>query len=63
MYIMINAFWQPREFRVQKPGPWFLAIDTAAASPNDIVEQGHELPHLGGTHLVQSRSIAVLIKK
>jgi glycogen operon protein len=38
LYVMINAYWETLAFEIQAPGPWRRILDTALASPADIVE-------------------------
>ena len=62
LYVMINAWWQPLEFRVQRgnAGDWLRAVDTGLASPEDIVEMGEEQPLHSDRYPLQPRSIVVL---
>jgi isoamylase len=58
LYVMLNMYWEDLTFEIQEPGPWNLKIDTAAPSPQDILDDGAETPL--ATHvLVRARSIVV----
>ena len=61
LYVMINMDWSPQVFRIQAAGSWARTIDTSAAAPYDIVDPGHEVPWLGSSVTVESRSIVVLL--
>jgi isoamylase len=54
LYVMANMWWEALEFEVRAPGPWSLAIDTAAAS--GFVEPVRVGPRV----IVGPRSIIVL---
>ena len=66
IYAMINAYWEPLQFRIQADPnrfiPWKRVIDTNLASPDDIAEPGNEVGIDRATYAVQPRSIVVLIK-
>ena len=38
LYVLANAYWEPRGSRIQVPGPWIRLVDTSLESPDDIVE-------------------------
>lgn len=67
IYVMINAYWEPLQFRIQADPnrfiPWKRVVDTALASPDDIVEPGNEIGIDAATYSVQPRSIVVLIRE
>jgi hypothetical protein len=42
---------------------WYLAVDTDAPAPGDIVEPGMERSVNGATHRVAARSIVALISR
>ncbi len=42
LYVMINMDWNPQEFALQAPGPWWRAVDTALAPPAEISDPGAE---------------------
>ena len=65
-YIAINAFWEPLEFELpecgQDPGEtWRRWIDTALASPEDIVPWRDAKPVGGEKYTLQPRSMIALI--
>ena len=64
LYIMINESSQDLPFVIQDVDerPWYLAIDTAAASPNDIdVGASSSLPH--ASCVVSHHSVVVLVRR
>jgi glycogen operon protein len=62
-YLAMNAFWGPLDFALPpadaKRGPWKRWIDTALASPYDIVAW-QEAPAVGGRYRAEARSVVVL---
>ena len=65
MYIALNAWWHPLDFRLPAlpawaTSGWRAVIDTARASPRDIVAVNKALPVAGGVCRVEARSIVVL---
>jgi glycogen operon protein len=65
LYVMINAWWQDLDFRVQEGDgdDWRRVVDTSLESPLDIVESGSEIALASLDCRVAARSIVVLIKK
>jgi len=65
IHVMMNMYWEPLEFDVPEiPGRhWYKAIDTAAAPPDDIFEEGQEPAFQGDRCDVQSHGIVVLIAR
>jgi isoamylase len=62
LHIMINAYWEPLEFELPVQHGWRRWIDTARASPDDIVESGW--PAFDGrTWVAQPRSLAALVAR
>lgn len=65
--LLFNAAPEPVEFDLPPPPPghrWHLAIDTAAASPNDIYEVGAEIPFAGGNRVrLIERSLVILVSR
>jgi isoamylase len=65
MHFALNAYWQPLEFELPALPAWATSgwrrvVDTALASPHDIIEP-HHAPAIGSPRLqVQPRSCAVL---
>jgi glycogen operon protein len=64
-HLIINAYWEPLAFQLPPASggtepPWRRWIDTALASPNDIVawDQAPEVP--GFTYKAEARSVVVL---
>jgi glycogen operon protein len=52
LYVMVNAWWEPLEFRVLAPGPWSRVVDTMDPD-DDVVE-------VGFGYTVGPRSVVVL---
>ena len=65
LHVMMNMYWDGLDFELpQVEGlTWAVAIDTSAASPADIAEEGAERPVSGATYHVQGRSIVMLVSK
>ncbi len=61
LYVIVNAWWEPLDFEIQQPGPWFRAIDTSLASPDDIV-RADARPPVGANCVVGPRSVVVLTR-
>ena len=64
LYVMINAYTEALKFTVHDGlyKPWYRVIDTACASPDDILEPGSERQVFGSTYDVQPRSVVVLVQ-
>lgn len=64
LYVMINANSDDIEFQLQEDtlGGWKRAIDTARASPDDIVAPSDEMEAVPDRYRVHGRSVAVLIQ-
>jgi glycogen operon protein len=65
LHVMFNMFWDSLEFELPVvPGRrWYLAVDTARASPHDIPDSGSEPEVPGSTHRVEARSVVVLVDR
>jgi isoamylase len=65
LHVMMNMYWEDLEFDAPQLGGryWYLAIDTAQASPHDIAEPGEEVQYFSDKYTVGARSVAVLISK
>lgn len=65
IYVMINAWTQDLVFTIQETGPcpWQRVVDTALPYPLDIAETGCEPLLSSADYRVQSRSIAVFIRR
>jgi len=65
LHVMFNMFWNNLDFELPVvPGRrWCLAVDTAQPSPHDIADPGTEPEVLGNTHLVEARSVVVLLNR
>jgi isoamylase len=60
-HLLLNGYWEPLEFELPAAGgPWRRWIDTALASPQDIVEWQSAPPVAGNTYRTGPRSAAVL---
>ena len=62
IYVMINAYWEALQFRVQEGAlqDWVRIVDTSLPSPDDFAELGVPLKH--ATYQVAPRSIVVLVR-
>lgn len=65
LHVVLNMYWDSLEFESPSvPGRrWLKAIDTAAPSPQDIVDPGDEVEVSGTTCAVQGQSIVVLVSR
>src|SRR5258708_2464776 len=63
LYVMINAYWDELEFRIQEGAAqdWLRIVDTALPSPNDFSESGDALR--APSYLVAPRSVVVLLRR
>src|SRR5579872_5007011 len=62
IYVMINAYWEKLEFRVQEgtAQEWMRIVNTSLPSPDDFSERGEPLQAL--TYSVAPRSVVVLLR-
>ena len=62
IYVMINAYWQELQFKIQEGAPqdWVRIVDTDLPSPDDF--SGRGLPLEQSTYEVAARSIVVLLR-
>ena len=62
---MFNMYWEELNFEIPsiEGREWYKVVDTALASPMDIVEQGKETRISDDICIVQDRSVVVLISK
>jgi len=65
IYVMINAWWDDLHFDIQagSSNHWWRVIDTALASPDDIVAGENEVSLQNMTYLVKARSVVVLVSR
>jgi isoamylase len=65
IYVMINAYWEALEFKIQqdRAEEWERVVDTALPSPSDFAEPGSEETLKDLTYSVKPRSIVVLVRK
>ncbi|MGA7547775.1 MAG: glycogen debranching enzyme, partial [Candidatus Sulfotelmatobacter sp.] len=65
LHVMFNMFWNSLDFELPVvPGRhWCLAVDTAQPSPHDFADPGSEPEVLGRAHLVEARSVVVLVNR
>jgi len=63
LYVMVNGGPQPADFRVGEPGPWRRVVDTALATPDDILAPGAEAPVDGDRYPVGPRSVVLLLRR
>jgi len=62
IYVMINAYWQELQFRIQEGSPqdWLRIVDTGLPSPEDFSQPGAPLQH--PTYQVAPRALVVLVR-
>jgi isoamylase len=65
IHLILNAYWEPLEFELPPAGPegapaWRRWIDTALASPEDIVPWKEAPAIQGTTYLAEARSVVAL---
>jgi glycogen operon protein len=62
MHVMLNMSEQAVEAALPSiPGRrWHVALDTAQASPDDVLPRARQSPHPSASYLVNSRSVVVL---
>jgi isoamylase len=62
LYVMINAYWNKLDFRIQEgtTQEWKRIVDTALPSPDDFSERGEAVEGL--TYSAEPRSVVVLIR-
>jgi len=65
LHIMFNMFWESLEFDLPTvPGRrWYLAVNTAQRSPDDVADPGSETEVPSKTYRVDPRSIVVLVNR
>jgi glycogen operon protein len=65
IHVMANMYWEGLAFDLPTVSGrrWLRAVDTARASPEDILLPGHEIPVEGTSLIVESRSFVVLISE
>jgi glycogen operon protein len=63
LYVMVNAGWEPAEFRIAEHGPWRRVLDTSLASPADIAEPGDEAALGEKGYRVGPRSVVLLLRR
>jgi glycogen operon protein len=61
LYVMINAYWQDLTFEIQAPGRWRRIVDTALASPSDILDASAAPTIAGSRYDVSPRSVVILL--
>ena len=63
IYVMINAYWQELQFRIQEGSPqdWLRIVDTGLPSPEDFSQPGAPLQH--PTYQVAPRALVVLVRR
>jgi len=66
VHVAINMHTEPVRFRLPEPrtgAAWRVAVDTAAAAPDDVAELGAEPKHVGRDRVLELRSIVVLVER
>lgn len=61
LYVIANAWWEPLEFRIQRPGRWRRVVDTSLPSPDDIVPDDAAAP-VDQSYDVGPRSVVILTR-
>ncbi|MCI0417060.1 glycogen debranching protein GlgX [bacterium] len=64
LHAMINCYWEDLQFELpllpaQKQ--WLQSVDTSLPSPNDIADNGKEIPVQSGHYLVSANSVAIFV--
>jgi glycogen operon protein len=65
LHVMLNASAKPLVFQLPANRPhwrWGRIIDTAAASPIDLILPGKECPVLAGSVKVESKAVVVVVE-
>jgi isoamylase len=66
LHLILNAYWEPLDFALpplpplNEGNPWRRWIDTALASPDDIVQWQTAVPLSGYSYRADARSVVVL---
>jgi isoamylase len=65
IHVMLNMYWENLDFEVPciKGRKWYKVVDTALASPMDIVEPCEEVVVSGNNYIVKDRSVVLLISQ
>lgn len=65
LHVMLNMYWENLDFEVPciKGRKWYKVVDTALASPMDIVEPCEEVVVSGNNYIVKDRSVVLLISQ
>ena len=62
LYVIANAWWEPLEFQIQRPGRWRRVVDTSLPPPDDIVDDDDAVP-VGQSYDVGPRSVVILTRR
>jgi len=65
IHVMMNMFWEAVDMDIPQVGgrSWGRTVDTALASPDDIIEPGAEAAWSGQSYPVKPRSVVVLVNR
>ena len=68
MHFALNAWWEPLDFDLPVLAPafrggWRRVVDSARATPHDLVPQDEAPPVAGPTHRVAARSVVMLVAR
>ncbi len=65
VYVMINAYWEDLNFRIQEgeARDWMRVADTSKPSPFDLLEVGGEERLVSLDYNVKARSVVVLLRR
>lgn len=61
LYVMINTFWEPLRFTIQRKGSWKRIVDTFLNSPDDFTPEEEAIALKESSYTVQARSIVILL--
>src|SRR5262249_50288495 len=59
LHLILNAYWEPLEFKLPPGAKWRRRLDTARPSPEDIVEWA-DAPPVESPYRVGARSVVLL---
>ncbi len=64
IYVMINAYWEDLDFRIQEgeAREWMRVADTSKPGPLDLLDSGKEEPLDSLDYKVKARSVVVLLR-
>lgn len=65
IHVILNMYWESLNFELfpLEDRSWYRVIDTAEASPGDILESGKEIKISDNNYLAKDRSVVVFISR